>query len=346
MDVLSDVIRVVRLSGAVFFTGDFSAPWSLASPRPERLASLVLPEAEGMVLFHVVVEGECFVECEGHAPVALAAGDVIVFPQGDAHRMRSADGADATSIDALLPKGTPEDRLPVVTIGGGGPRSRLICGYLSCESRFGPLLSGLPTMLVVRGRDDAAAVEAITRDGRQPTSVPRGSGAWLATTLAFTIHEAEATRPGSAAMLARLTELVFVEILREYMQQLPAGRAGWLAGLKDPQVGKALRLLHGDPARAWTVEDLAREAGLSRSALAQRFTDLMGEAPMRYLANWRIQLAMHQLRDGKTVQQVAAKVGYASEAAFNRAFKRATGSPPAAWRLRTRAPARPGTVGP
>ena len=186
---------------------------------------------------------------------------------------------------------------------------------------------------VVRGRDGYSAIEAVDASGIRPTVVPQGSGTWLGTTLKFTINEARTARPGNAAMLGRLTELMFVEILREYMQRLPAEQGGWLAGLNDPHVGKALRLLHANPGRDWSVDDLAREVAVSRSVLAQRFTELVGEAPMRYLAGWRMQLAKQMMRDGaRNIQDVATRVGYESEAAFNRAFKRATGSPPAAWR--------------
>jgi AraC-like DNA-binding protein len=191
----------------------------------------------------------------------------------------------------------------------------------------------LPTMLLVRSRDDYSSIEAVDARATLPAVVPQGSGTWLGTTLKFTVNEARAARPGNAAILGRLTELMFVEILREYMQRLPASQGGWLSGLNDPHVGKALRLMHEHPVRDWTVDDLAREAAVSRSVLAQRFTELVGEAPMRYLAGWRMQLAKQMMRDGAgNIQDIATRVGYESEAAFSRAFKRATGSPPAAWR--------------
>jgi AraC-like DNA-binding protein len=332
MDVLSDVLRVVRLTGAVFFTAEFSSPWALASPRPELLASIVLPGAECVVLFHILIEGDCVVECGQLPAVRMETGDVIIFPHGQPHTMRSHDHAKVTGIDSVLSKGR-RDEFPQVSYGGGGSRSRFICGILNCDQRFNPLVGALPAMLLVRSRDDYAGIEAIDDRGQHPSPVPRGTGTWLGTTLKFTINEARAARPGNAAMLGRLTELMFVEVLREYMQQVPADHGGWLAGLNDPQVGKALRLLHANPLRNWTVEELAREAAISRSALAERFAHLVGEAPMRYLANWRMQLARQMLREGThSVQEVALRVGYESEAAFNRAFKRATGSPPATWR--------------
>ena len=332
MDVLSDVLRVVRLSGAVFFTADFSAPWAIESPMPDMLASAVVPQAECIVLFHILVDGSCEVVCPRHPTTTMEAGDVVVFPRGDQHVMRSHAMASTTPLTSVYSPGH-YDEPPQLTFGGGGHTSRFVCGYLNCDQRFSPLVEALPTMLLVRSRDDYAAIDAIDAEGSRPTTVPQGSGTWLGTTLKFTVNEARVSRPGNAAILGRLTELMFVEILREYMQRLPADRGGWLAGLNDPHVGKALRLMHADPARDWTVDDLAREAAVSRSVLAQRFTDLVGDAPMRYLSNWRMQLAKQMMRDGaRNIQEVATRVGYESEAAFNRAFKRATGSPPAAWR--------------
>jgi AraC-like DNA-binding protein len=331
MDVLSDVLRVVRLSGAVFFTADFSAPWAIESPIPEMLASAVMPEAECVVLFHILVEGECEVVCQRHPVTTMETGDVVVFPRGDQHTMRSHGAATPTPLASIYSPGG-HDEPPQLSYGGGGRTSRFVCGYLNCDQRFSPLVEALPTMLLVRSRDDYSAIDAVDASGSRPTVVPQGSGTWLGTTLKFTINEARAARPGNAAMLGRLTELMFVEILREYMHRLPANQGGWLAGLNDVHVGKALRLLHANPMRNWTVDELARESAISRSTLAEKFTELVGDAPIRYLANWRMQLAKQMLREGAHVQEVATRVGYESEAAFNRAFKRATGSPPAAWR--------------
>ncbi len=332
VDVLSDVLRVVRLSGAVFFTADFSSPWAIESPMPDMLAAAVIPQAECVVLFHILVDGACEVVCADHPMAAMEAGDVVVFPRGDQHVMRSHSTASTTPLTSVFSPGA-YDEPPQLSYGGGGRTSRFVCGYLNCDQRFSPLVEALPTMLLVRSRDDYSAIEGIDTGGSRPTTVPQGSGTWLGTTLKFTVNEARTGRPGNAAILGRLTELMFVEILREYMQRLPADQGGWLAGLNDPHIGKVLRLMHANPARDWTVDDLAREAAVSRSVLAQRFTDLVGETPMRYLANWRMQLAKQMMREGAiNIQDVATRVGYESEAAFNRAFKRATGSPPAAWR--------------
>ncbi len=331
MDVLSDVLRVIRLSGSVFFTAHFSSPWALDSPNPGLLACVVLPQAECMALFHVVIDGECWVDCQGHAAVHITTGDAIIFPHAHSHTMRSRPGVNPMPIRNILPS-RPSDELLQIKYGGGGEVSRFICGYLACDQRFKPLIGALPTILLVRSRNDYASVEAISSDGMQATDLQRPSGDWLNTTLRYTIHEASSPRPGNAAMLGRLTELMFLEILRAYMHQLPASQTGWLSGLRDPHVGKALRLMHAEPARRWTVEELAREAATSRSALAQRFTDLLNESPMHYLAGWRIHLAREMLRERAcSVQEVAERVGYESEAAFSRAFKRLVGHSPAAW---------------
>jgi AraC-like DNA-binding protein len=332
MDVLSDVLRAVRLCGSVFFTAEFTSPWALNSPNPELLAGIVMPAAEHMSLFHILTEGQCLVAYGACTSVAMEAGDVVVFPHGHSHTMRSDDEARTTRLDHVLSTPSP-DSVPQVSFGGGGRRARLICGYLNCSQRFAPLFEALPPMLIVRGREDYATVETVDGDAHNTAGVPQESSTWLATTLKFTVHEAAAARPGNAAMLGRLTELMFVEILREYMQQLNANEQGWLAALRDPYVGKALRLMHEDPTRQWTVDALAHEVAASRSALAQRFTRLLGESPIRYLSGWRMHLAKQMLRDGDgNVQSIAERIGYESEPAFNRAFKKAAGCPPATWR--------------
>jgi AraC-like DNA-binding protein len=336
MDVLSEVLRVVRLSSAVFFTAEFSSPWAIKSPGPIQCDPTALQDLDCVSLFHIVIEGECIVECRERPPVRVLAGDVVILPRGDQYTMRSDDGVSHIPIDAIFSKGA-QNELSSVSFGGGGLTSRLICGYLNCDHRFAPLAKALPAMLVVRGWDGSYAIEAIDCDGPHSTAVPCASGTWLGTTLKFTVNEAKSGRPGNAAMLGRLTELMFVEVVREYMQQLPDGQGGWLGALRDPQVGTALRLLHERPLRNWTVDDLAREVAVSRSSLAQRFTHLVGESPMRYLARWRIELAKQMLREGgHTVQQIGTRLGYESQAAFNRAFKRLAGAPPAVWRRTSR----------
>src|SRR4029453_13660431 len=245
MDVLSDVLRVVRLSGAVFFTADFSSPWSIESPIPDMLKAAVMPEAECVVLFHILVDGDCEVSCAGHPDTRMESGDVIVFPRGDQHTMRSRGAGAPIPISSIFSLGK-HDEPAQLSYGGGGRSSRFVCGYLNCDQRFSPLVEALPTMMLVRSRDDYSAIDAIDSQGSRPTGVPQGSGTWLGATLKFTINEARAARPGNAAILGRLTELMFVEILREYMHRLPASQGGWLAAVKDVHAGKALRLAPTD----------------------------------------------------------------------------------------------------
>lgn len=336
MDVLSDVLRVVRLTSAVFFTARLSSPWSIESPPADQLARALRLRAESIALFHVLVEGQCWFSMEGHAPLRLEAGDVIIFPHGDAHVMSSHIGAKPHPIGDLLPSQSSE-KMPQLDYGGGGAATRLVCGYLHCDQRFNPLIGALPSVLCVCGQDSARQSEpSEVEAARRPGVILADADGWLASTLRHTIEEADGTRPGSFAMLARLTELLYVEVLRRYMRQLSSGQTGWLAGVNDPEVGRALRLLHAQPQRQWTVEELAHEVGVSRSGLAQRFTELVGEAPMRYLTGWRIQLAKHLiLQAGLPIAEVADRVGYESEAAFNRAFKRHVGEPPVAWRKKS-----------
>ncbi len=334
MDVLSDVLRVVRLTSAVFFTARFSSPWSIESPPPDQLARSLRLRAESIALFHVLVEGQCWISMEGYAPLRMEARDVIIFPHGDAHVMSSHIGARPRAIGTLLPS-QPSEEIPQLDYGGGGETTRFVCGYLHCDQRFNPLTGALPTMLYVCGRDRQGE-PSVVETTRRPGVVLIDADGWLASTLRHTIDESDGTQPGSFTMLARLTELLYVEVLRRYMQHLPSEHTSWLAGVKDPEVGRALRLLHAQPERQWTVEELAHEVGVSRSGLAQRFTELTGEAPMRYLTGWRIQLAKHLiLQTGLPIAEVANRVGYESEAAFNRAFKRNVGEPPVAWRKKS-----------
>ena len=340
VDVLSDTLHVVRLAGAIFLNARFCAPWAVISPPADQLARYLGLSNDCIALFHMLVEGECWVALEGHAPVHLSAGDVFIFPRADQHVIGSALSIDPQPIAALLPAG-PVEGIAQIEGGSVGQASRFVCGFLHCDQRFNPLVGTLPGLLVVRTRVNAnssIAPSTATRHAAAPTAdvLSIAAGDWLATTLRYAVEEAESLRPGHAVMLGRLTEILFVEVLRHYMQQLPAAQRGWLSAVRDPVVGQTLRLLHAHPERAWTVEDLASAAAVSRSTLADRFTLLVGEPPMRYLTAWRIQLAQSLLRQSHaSVAEVALRVGYESEAAFNRAFKRRVGLPPAAWRAST-----------
>ncbi|HZP00441.1 MAG TPA: AraC family transcriptional regulator [Terriglobia bacterium] len=331
MDVLADVLRVVRLSGAVFFVAEFSSPWAIESPPSKTLAPFIMPRAECFTIFHVLAEGTCWVKVKGEPPLQMRAGDVLVVPQGDEHVMGSDLALKPTPMRVLIPE-MPRPEMPPLRHGSGGDAARFVCGYLHCDQKFNPLFSTLPRLLCVRSREGNVVLEPVGT-GNKDRSLSFHAGLWVNTTLYYLIKEAQ--NPSSQPMLARLTELMFVEVLRHYMQELGPDQKGWLAGLKDPNINRALTLLHAQPARLWTVEDLARDTGVSRSALAERFTELIGESPMRYLTRWRMHLAKQLLcESNESLAEVAGHIGYESEYAFNRAFKRHVGEPPATWRKR------------
>lgn len=313
MDALSETLRVVHLIGAIFINARFTAPWCYQSPRADSAAPLLEPGAERVVIFHLITEGECYVELEGESPVRLIAGDAVVFPQGHAHRMTSRPGlapAQGGRLDAVLSR-----RPRQISYGGGGATTRLLCGYLACDARLARLLlGGLPPVLKVNVRGSNA-------------------GMWLESSVRYALAEARSPRPGGAGVLAKLAEVLFIEMLRLYMNEQHEGRTGWLAAVADRVVGAALSALHKSPAQAWTVEELARVANTSRSVLAERFQQMVGSSPMQYLTTWRMMLAANLLSGSNApLSRIAEDVGYQTDTAFIRAFRREFGSPPATWR--------------
>lgn len=314
-DTLSAVLDAVRLSGAVFFSIEATTPWVAEAPPSAVIAPRVMPGAQHVLEYHVLARGSAWGGIVGEEPVPLRAGDVIVFPHGDAHTISSAPGMRARPGIALHQRPT-DLQLPFpLVFGGDGPRDvHVVCGFLGCDARpFNPLLASLPRMLVLRAADAG--------DGR------------IAQLIRIAVLESIDKRLGGESVLGRLSELMFIEVLRRHLDALPPGSGGWLGGLRDPLVGRALALLHAEPARDWTLESLAREVGTSRSTLAERFTQLVEQPPMQYLARWRVQLAARHLEQGDaSVAGVANQVGYESEAAFSRAFKRYAGLSPGAWR--------------
>jgi AraC-like DNA-binding protein len=314
MDTLSDVLRAVRLTGAVFFSVDASAPWVAETPAGSAIGPYIMPGVEHVIEYHVVTAGTCWGGLINEQAIKLEAGDIIVFPQGDQHVMSSAPGMrgepDYESFRTLS-----QGRLPLsLSIRGGGPeRTQLVCGFLGCDARpFNPLLATLPRVMHLRSEANDGPIRSLVE-------------------LALT--ESTLQRAGGDCVLSRLSELLFVEVVRRYVAQLPPEGVGWFAGLRDDHIGRALQKLHERPAHDWSLDELAKDCGMSRSVLAERFASLVGVPPIQYLAQWRIQLAASLLRSSKaSLAEIAERVGYGSEAALSRAFKRQVGVAPALYR--------------
>ncbi|HEX7053135.1 MAG TPA: AraC family transcriptional regulator [Burkholderiales bacterium] len=313
LDLLSDVLRRMHLASAVFLRGEFSAPWGFVSADEATLARVLVPGAQRLVLLHVAVEGRFRISLASGESAQASEGDAVVLPYCDVHTVRFPDDAQAVPIVELLPP-PPWSELPVVCRSeGGGAPTRLLCGYLSCaDLLFSPILQALPRLLHLRPSSPSAAQ-------------------WRTASVRYTLESAG--RPGGEALAARLLEAVLADCLRQHVEQMPPEQTGWLAALRDPVIGRAMVLLHARPEAAWTVEGLARRVAVSRSVLAERFRRLLGVSPMRYLTQWRLQLAADLLRRTQLgMAALAERVGYESEAAFSRAFKRHVGVSPAGWR--------------
>jgi AraC-like DNA-binding protein len=316
MDALSSVLKSVRLEGALYLDAEFTAPWSMHGKFGMASVKHRLAGAEHVVYFHLLTEGSCKVKlADGSEVLDVSAGDLVLFPQDDRHLMGSHLHVSPLDGENFNGGHEPAPALVPVRHGGGGVATKFVCGYLACSrSLCRPLLDALPRVLRIPIGDGMAS-------------------SMLRELLRVGVQESSAARPGGLSTLTKLAELAFVEALRRYAESLPPGGKGWLAAVRDAHVGRALALLHDEPARAWTVDELAREVALSRSALAERFNALVGEPPMQYLMRWRLALAARTLRAGSdALARVAERSGYDSPAAFNRAFKREFGMPPAAWR--------------
>jgi len=313
MDVLSDVLRTIRLEGALFLNGDMRAPWCVKIPRSADIAQLLKPGARRLAICHLVVQGKCWAQTEGNEPIRVQAGEAIVVPQGDPHVLGSGLQHAAIDIDHVVTPQLP--MLDLIRYGGDGESTLIVCSWFAYEGDApNPMMANLPRLFTTSLRR-------------------RATGPWIEQSIGFVLGDAATQAPGSEMVAAKVAEVLFAEVLRGYIEAAPAHNPGWLAGLRDPQVSRCLALMHGEPARPWTVEALANEVHVSRSVLAEKFTELVGAPPMQYLTRWRMILAAGMLRnDQASLARVAEGVGYESEAAFNRAFKREYGVSPGHWR--------------
>lgn len=312
MDALSDLFRIVGLTGGVFVEAEFTDPWWVAGRIAPEYCKPFMVEPEHVVCFHYVVEGQFDIEIESGARARVTAGEIVMVPMNDLHHYGSVRRRDpVTAADLMQPVASGFGR---IEYGGGGARTRLVCGFLGGNAQIYPLLSGLPRLMTA-----------------QVASLPAGD--WMRTTFEYAARTLAAGDPGAATVLAKMSELLFVEAVRAFIARMPEGGEGWLAGLRDPYVGKALALIHGATASSWSADSLASEVGLSRSAFADRFTQIIGSPPMRYLTQWRMRLAATRLAEGRMpIARIGEAAGYESEAAFARAFRREMGKPPGQWR--------------
>ena len=317
MDVLSDVLQAVRLTGAVYFDVDAGSPWVGETPSTQRIAAAVMPGVEHIISFHAIVSGSCWAAIDDGSvpPVRVSEGDVLLYPSGAPNVLSSSPGQRG-EVNMGMYYRPVDQNLPFAIIHGGtgDERTRFICGYLGLDAKpFNPLLSALPQMICLRK----------PADGRT----------WVTDLFRVAMAEGGRRQEGGETILSKLSELMFVELIRRYLETLPEDARGWLSGLRDPHVGEALQLIHARPAEDWTLDRLARAVGLSRTSFSGRFTEFVGVSPMQYIARWRLQLARRLLeRPQVSIAQAAAEVGYESETAFNRAFKRYVGIPPGIWR--------------
>jgi len=303
MDVLSDMLATVRLETTVYAQTWLSPPWGIRAERQERFT------------FHVLPRGGGWLEIDGLAPVVVGEGDVVMLAPGRAHTLRDRPGSPARDLRDLLAEGAFDPRPGGPTPGATEAEAYLICGCVSfADVRGDRLISALPALMHIRGGDPTA-------------------GPWLTQTVALLADEAIAERPGATTVVNRLCDALFVYMLRSHLAALSADEATWLRALVDPPIGAALRLIHAEPGAPWTIAKLAAGVGMSRSAFAARFSDLVGEAPMAYVTRWRLRTAAVALRTTRRdVADVAAAAGYESAAAFSKAFRRLIGEPPGAYR--------------
>lgn len=313
-EVLADVLRWLRFSGAIFLRAEFTAPWGYESPQAGDLAAALKPGARRLILFHVVAEGACTLSLEDGRQARLEQGDVVILPYAHQHRVGHEADVASVHIGTLLPP-QPWTELPFIRYGGGGAQTQIVCGYVYTDDLlFNPVLGALPTLMHL-GHADASLKQ------------------WVEASFQYAVHASQRQWPPDDLLLQRLPEVLFIECLRAYLGRRHSDQHGWFAALSDPVLGRVLQLIHADYARPWTLDSLAREAGSSRSRLDERFRRCLNSAPMGYLARWRLQVAGQLLRSTtRNLSDIAQSVGYGSEASLSRAFRRFAGTSPAAWR--------------
>lgn len=317
IDPLSQLLSAIRLTGGIFLEARFTAPWCTTSHITPQDVEAFLGTPGHIIAYHVVISGRLVCIVDGEPPLEVGAGEVVLLPRNDAHLLASAPGVPAIDADELIRPGEGGRGLLQIDHGGGGEATNIVCGYLTTEHSPSLLIAGLPSLL----RLDIS--KGASRD-------------WVEASVRFAARELVKGKISSLPMITRLSELLLVEAMRDYAATLDGARTGWLKGLNDAQIGHALALIHGRIEAPWTVEQLAHEVSMSRSAFNERFTALLGLPPIRYLTQWRLQVAQDKLRRGdQSIAQIAHAIGYESEAAFNRAFKRSFGEPPARWRGNT-----------
>lgn len=314
MDVLSDVLNVIRLDGALFLNGDFAHPWRVSSPCGQDIANAVMPHSDNVIVYHLITQGSCSVKIPGEQDVLLNEGDIVIFPHGDQHDIGSHLTTMPLDMSSIFPT-LLDPNLDVIKTPGNNQTTKIVCGWLAAEQNIiNPLVDSLPKLLKVNIRQ-------------------HDSGLWLENSIKYAVESANTVRAGSSTMTKKLAELMFLETLRFYIETIPEEQSSWLAGMRDKQIGKVLSLIHSSPAAPWTVESLASEVCVSRSVLAEKFKHFVGTPPMKYLARWRLAIAASLLREGSlSITRVIEEIGYESETAFNRAFKREFGMPPGSWR--------------
>jgi AraC-like DNA-binding protein len=314
MDVLSNVLDIIHLDGALFLNGDFAYPWRIASPCGADIADIAMPHTDNVIVYHLITEGGCIVQVENEENIELVEGDVVIFPQGAAHDIGSHLNSTPMDMSEIVPT-LLNPNLNLIKTSGGKDSTKIVCGWLSVEQNvINPLIDSLPNVIRVNIRQ-------------------QDSGRWLENSIRYAVESTSTSRAGNSAMTKKLAELLFLETLRLYIETIPETESNWLAGMEDKHVGKALSLMHESPAFSWSVETLAEKVFVSRSVLADKFKHYVGIPPMKYLARWRLAISASLLRDGNTpVASIIDKIGYESETAFIRAFKREFGVTPGNWR--------------